>query len=65
MMTRDRMAEIIRQSGYKKGFVAAHMGINTQKLCDIIAGRRKISAEEYIAFCAFFKLLPDGTPMEG
>lgn len=50
-----KLNEIIRDkidaSGLKKVFVAEKVGISQDALTGIIKGRRKMRADEFIAFC--------------
>lgn len=41
---REALARIIRERGFRKGFVAERASISQSALSDILAGRRKFSA---------------------
>lgn len=60
MMSMKQMDDIIQKSGYKQSFIAEQMGMKPLWLSQALNGRRKLMADEYTKFCAFF-----GVDMEG
>lgn len=64
MLKYTEIADMIGKSGYKKKYVAERMGMTQQQLCDVLGGRRKLLADEYVKFCELFKIHADGRPME-
>lgn len=56
---RDALKPAIKNSGLKHISVAQKMGLNEQQLSDIINKRRKLDANEMIAFCKIVGITPN------
>lgn len=57
-------AEQIRSRGLKQKFVAEAAGMTEQALSFVCTGRRKLSAEEFIAVCRAAGIDPLGYPAQ-
>lgn len=48
---RTILGQIIESRGFNKSAIARNAGISRSKLCDILARRRKLEANEMFAIC--------------
>ena len=55
---REHIVKVIRDSGMKQGVIAERMGLKPQQLSDIVHKRRKMEANEFLAFCMVTGITP-------
>ena len=48
---REIVGALIRTKGYSQAIIARRAGMTPQQLCDVIALRRKLDANEMFALC--------------
>ena len=59
MDVRNYIGPAIENAGMKKQAVALRAGLNPQKLCDVIAKRRKLDANELVEICRAINITPN------
>lgn len=52
-MIAEKLAEYFVTRGIKQKVVAEAIGISPAAMSEMLAGRRKLSADEYVAICDF------------
>lgn len=50
------LEEIIKASGYKKGFIAAQAGMSRAQFCDCVKNRRDFKTSQIHAICELLQL---------
>ena len=55
-MVVDKIAEYIEKQGIKQSAIANYLEIHPQTMSDIINGKRKLKADEYIDICDFLNV---------
>lgn len=68
-MVELEVARYIREKGFKQKVVAEKLGISSQVMSNVMAGKRRLTAEEYGNICEFlgvpysyfFSSDPDGS----
>lgn len=58
-MVYERVNAAIEKSGIKQKVVAERIGASEQALCSMLAGRRKISADEFFSICLALNTEPN------
>ena len=59
MVVQSRLSEYIRNMGIKQTAICNKTGINKDALCAILAGRRKMSADEFEKICMAIQKQPN------
>jgi transcriptional regulator with XRE-family HTH domain len=52
----EKIGEYIKRKGIKQRALADCIHVSPHTMCDILAGRRKLSAEEYAEICRFLEV---------
>lgn len=58
-MVNKRVEAAIEKSGMKQKAIAEKIGVSEQALCAMLAGRRKISADEFYGICVVLNIEPN------
>ena len=58
-MVYERINAAIEKSGIKQKVIAERIGISEQALSAMLAGRRKISVDEFFSLCVVLNETPD------
>ncbi|MDD3881928.1 MAG: helix-turn-helix transcriptional regulator [Eubacteriales bacterium] len=58
-MVYERVSAAIEKSGIKQKVIAERIGVSEQALCSMLAGRRKISADEFFNICLVLNTEPN------
>ncbi len=58
-MVYEHIAEYIKVKGIKQRALADSINVSPHTMCDILAGRRKLSVDEYAAICRFLEVSYD------
>ncbi len=57
-MLHERIDAAIKASGIKQKAIAAKLGVSEQALSALLAGRRKIGADEFFRLCVVLNKTP-------
>ena len=55
-MVVEKIAEYIDKQGIKQSAIASYLNVHPQTMSDIINGKRKLKADEYIDICDFLNV---------
>ena len=56
VMIVDRILEYIKRKGIKQRALAECIGVSPHTISEILAGRRRLTAEEYADICRFLEV---------
>ena len=58
-MVNERVCKAVADSGLKQKFIADHIGVSEPTFSAMMAGRRKIDADEFFGISEALKMKPD------